>query len=147
MGIYTNITALRKENLSVVYENLPGNIHLAGKEYVTLVFKSASLEPLLLTNEQLEQEFNKSLFVTTNKQSSVAPFKLTPAKQLEISRTDIYLKTLYEIGGKQYFVGGLKKRKKAIADASNKLGDENPPSPATLAKWVDEDKALSLIHI
>lgn len=141
MGIYTNITALRKENLSVVYENLPGNIHLAGKEYVTLVFKSASLEPLLLTNEQLEQEFNKSLFVTTNKQSSVAPFKLTPAKQLEITRTDIYLKTLYEIGGKQYFVGGLNKRKKAIADASNKLGDENPPSPATLAKWVEEDKA------
>ena len=94
MGIYTNVTALRKDNLSVVYESLPATVHLAGQNYVTLVFKSDALDPLTMTNEELEQSFNTSLFITSGKESSKAHFNLTPKKNLEIKRKETYLKRL-----------------------------------------------------
>lgn len=135
-----NITALRKQNLDVTYNNIPANITLSGKDHVTLVFKSASLPPLVLTNYELEQSFNKSLFVTTNQRSSRNTINITPEKQFEINRITTYLKALYEIGGKKYFIGGLSARKLAIEKASLLLGDTTPPSPSTLAIWVEEDK-------
>lgn len=140
MGIYTNVTALRKDNLSVVYENLPATVHLAGQNYVTLVFKSDALDPLTMTNEELEQSFNTSLFITSGKESSKAHFNLTPKKNLEIKRKETYLKTLYEIGGRKYFVGGKKARIKAIDTAAKLLGDEKPPCPKTLSDWVKLDE-------
>lgn len=140
MGIYENTTALRQEKLPVIYKNLPGTIHLSGKDYVTLVFKSVAMEPLILTNYELEQSFDSDLFVTTDKQSSNAHLQLTPEKTFEISRTGKYLKKLYDLGGRKYFVGGDIIRERAIALVAKELSDDNPPSPATLANWVAEDR-------
>ncbi len=128
--------SLRKDNALVIYHGMRAHISLAGKLHVTIVFESEELDPVLLTNQQLEEEFGRSLLFVKDKLSTTKSYKnLTPTERVQSAKKNSYLNKLYELMGKKNGVGGLKVRMKAIEIVSKELDDFSPPSPSTIAEW------------
>jgi hypothetical protein len=62
MNKTTNAKSLRQSGALIRFKDMLARIIPCGNEYVTLVFESKELQPLILSNFEMEQAFGTTLF-------------------------------------------------------------------------------------
>jgi len=140
----TNSKSLRQSGALIRFKDMLARIIPCGNEHVTLVFESKELQPLILSNFEMEQSFGTTLFFVDDRQPG--PHSggiLTPSEIIEQQRINAYIKNLNGLmGRKKGGVGGVKVRTKCIELTSNQLNDPNPPSITLLGDWAMAERNL-----
>jgi putative transposase len=124
---------IRQHDTPISYKGMLGRMYMTGKDYVTLAFDGLGMTPITLTNFELGQAINKSLFFVQDKQApNIAIGNLSPTELIEQQRRNAYLNAVKENG---CAVGGKKLRERVISEVSEKINDLEPPCISTLGKW------------
>jgi len=124
---------IRQHDTPIMFNGMLGRMYLAGKDYVTLTFDGLGIAPISLTNVELGQAINTSLFFVQDKQAAnIAIGNLSPTELIEQQRRNAYLNAVKENG---CTVGGKLLRERVISEVSTKIEDSDPPCISTLGKW------------
>lgn len=125
--------AIRQQDTAIRFNGMLGRMYMAGKDYVTLTFDGLGIAPISLSNTELEQALNTSLFFVQDKQpSNIAIGSLSAIELIDQHRRNAYLNAIRENG---CTVGGKKLRKRVISEVSKKINDTTPPCVSSLGKW------------
>lgn len=127
----------------VSFENKNATITVLPNSHIALSFDDEKETPVVVSRMQIEKGLGKT----------VLPIRKTPepdCKWQEVSQIDLdefkrrsaYYEELRRVTQKNG-VGGVKIRKAVISRVSRELGDANPPSPATLARWAQRSNGHS----
>lgn len=133
--------AIRQQDTAIRFNGMLGRMYMAGKDYVTLTFDGLGIAPISLSNTELEQALNTSLFFVQDKQpSNIAIGSLSAIELIDQHRRNAYLNAIRENG---CTVGGKKLRERVISEVSKKINDTSPPCISVLGKWAKvEDRVV-----
>jgi len=119
----------------VSFENKNATITVLPNSHIALSFDDEKESPVVLSRMQIEKELGKTVLPIRKTQEPDCKWQEVSQIDLdEFKRRSAYYEELRRVT-KKNGVGGVKIRKAVISRVSRELGDTNPPSPATLARW------------
>ena len=139
-----HISSLRNVGTRIRRRNYIATIVHCTYEYVTILYDSLSEKPEVVSLSELESEFGKhTFFIKPEAGAKNLPKTMSAIEKIEIERRERYVNELKK-QAKKNGVGGKKLRSLVIQQVSKGIGDLNPPSPATIARWAKDSKNDSL---
>jgi len=119
----------------VSFQNKHATITVLPNSHIALSFDDEKEAPVVVSRMQIERELGKTVLPIKKTQEPECKWQEVSRIDLdEFKRRSAYYEELRR-ATKKNGVGGVKIRKAVILRVSRELGDTNPPSPATLARW------------
>ncbi|WP_417227901.1 hypothetical protein [Amphritea sp.] len=137
------LKALYTPNTPVIYLGLEATATALPNKGLCLTFSAPGKDPAFLTEDQVYECYDSTLFMRSNKKPEPKLQGLTQKDHSELNRRNAYINELKRVstnGG----CGGVALRSAVIAHISRKIGDTQKPSPATLARWYKKATESSL---
>ena len=129
----------------VSFENKNATITVLPNSHIALTFDDEKETPVVVSRMQIEKGLGKTVLPIRKTQEPDCKWHEVSQIDLdEFKRRSAYYEELRRVT-KKNGVGGVKIRKAVISRVSRELGDTNPPSPATLARWAQRSNHHSKV--